>query len=123
MLEFIKNHWNHFLALVGSLTLIFFLIKIEKDKHDKNPKYKGTWKEFFLQSWDDFLFAIISGQALALFQQGAFMFIASWLNWTKPEELYKNSETAISFCLGFSGAFIIGYLYKYVVKKTITPEK
>lgn len=118
MMEFINNNWNHFLALVGSLTLIFFLIKREKDQHDKNPKYKETWPNFFAKSWDDFIMAILSGQAIAFFQEGAFMMIAKWFDFNNPKEMYKDSETAIAFCVGFCGTFLVGYLYKYIIKKT-----
>ncbi len=107
-------------ALIGSLTLIFFLIKREKDRHDKNKKLKATWKEFFGSNWDDFVLAIISGQALSFIQQPVFKGYATWSEWDndKTERLYEDSEIAISFVVGFCATFLIGWLYKYAVKKT-----
>lgn len=119
----IDNYPNHGAALIGSLVLIFFLIKKEKDKHDTNKKYKGTWSEFFSANWDDFVLAILSGQGLATVQESAFMLISKWFDVSDPVKTYETSELGIAFIFGFSGTFLVGYLYKYIIKKTSSPDE
>ena len=107
-------------ALIGSIVLILFLIKREKDKHDNNPKYNATWKAFFYAKWDDFLLSIVGGQALAYIQEPLYFGVVRWMEWDydKYVDLYFDSEEAVSFIVGFSATFIIGWLYRYIVKKT-----
>jgi hypothetical protein len=111
-------------ALLGSISLILFLIKREKDQHDNNPKYKKSWRAFFVQNWDDFVLALISGQILVLLQEPAYFGLVRFMDWDfeKCVDIYFDSEEAIAFVVGFSATFLIGWLYKYVIKKTKNEE-
>ena len=106
-------------ALIGSVILILFLIKREKDEHDTNKKYKNTWKEFFMSNWDDFALAILSGQLIVRIQESVYFGVVRYMDWDydKYLDLYFDAEDAISFVIGFSGTFLIGWLYKVLMKK------
>ena len=106
-------------ALIGAILLIIVWLKQEKDKHDKNPRYKKSWSKFLSQKWDDFLLAIITGLALCSVQESMFFFIVRFMDYDyqKATDLYFDSEEFIAFGLGLFGTLLFKLGYGYVQNK------
>ena len=116
---------THFFALLGSVLFIAIQLKIEKEKDDKNPRYKTKWTKYFQKNWDDFAFSVLAGQALAFIQESLFF---GWVEWQdkdfdKMTDFYVEAENALSAGSGLFGSLIIMIVFRFVIKKAAKIEE
>lgn len=106
-------------ALLGSVIFILVRLKMEKSKHDIQPRYKFKFKSYLLKEWDDWAISVGCGLFLTFLQEQIFFGYVEWkeLNFDKYSDLYFEIDHLIAASSGLFGSLLIMILFKYVIRK------